>query len=484
MGKSEKNQERAESQDAREEEREESLVERKGFYATMPIPKLFFKLFIPTFLGLFSGAMLEIADAMVSGRGINSDALAAINISSPLWFTFSGLGLMFGVGVSIIAAPHLALGKFKAANKAITNAYVGSAIISAILLFFIIFFPHKVNAVLDGSPELDPYLGAYLRWMSVSFFCSMMNFLSLFIIRLDGAVKYAMWTNAVPMILNIVLNIFFVFVMHRGIEGIGWASSIGALVGFIMSIIYYAKYAKALHPVKPKFVGKYIKSMWKESCRIMTLGFSTFLGETAISGLFLVGNYMFMENLHEKGVAAFSVACALLPIIFMLGNAAVQSAIPIITYNHAIKQFGRIRQTVFLSIVVVVTLSMITTIVVSVFHNPIVSVFIKDSHDAFELATKGLPIFSTSFILFALNVLLIGFYQSLENVKASVSFMLLRGFIILIPCFIFLPSIIGTKGLWLALPISEMITTIIILIDFTRNFFKRVEAAEHIKEAE
>lgn len=66
----------------------------------MNIPRLFVKLFVPTLLGLLFGAMLNLADGIFVGRGVGSDALAAINIAAPLFLVATGLALMFGAGVS------------------------------------------------------------------------------------------------------------------------------------------------------------------------------------------------------------------------------------------------------------------------------------------------------------------------------------------------------------------------------------------------
>ena len=36
----------------------------------------------------------------------------------------------------------------------------------------------------------------------------------------------------------------------------------------------------------------------------------------------------------------------------------------------------------------------------------------------------------------------------------------MRGFIFLVPSFMFLPEALGTKGIWLALCLSELLTTL------------------------
>lgn len=52
-------------------------------FGTMNIPKLFRKMFIPTLLGMVLSATINIADGIFVGRGVGSDALAAVNIVAP-----------------------------------------------------------------------------------------------------------------------------------------------------------------------------------------------------------------------------------------------------------------------------------------------------------------------------------------------------------------------------------------------------------------
>lgn len=85
-------------------------------FGSMEIPKLFRKLLIPTVLGMVFSAVFVITDGIFVGRGIGSDALAAINITAPLFLISTGVGLMFGVGASVVASIHLAQGKVKAAR--------------------------------------------------------------------------------------------------------------------------------------------------------------------------------------------------------------------------------------------------------------------------------------------------------------------------------------------------------------------------------
>lgn len=80
------------------------------------IKTLFRKLLLPTVLGMIFSALFVITDGIFVGKGIGSDALAAVNIVAPLWLFSTGVGLMFGVGASVVASIHLSHGKVKVAR--------------------------------------------------------------------------------------------------------------------------------------------------------------------------------------------------------------------------------------------------------------------------------------------------------------------------------------------------------------------------------
>ena len=92
---------------------------------------------------------------------------------------------------------------------------------------------------------------------------------------------------------------------------------------------------------------------------------------------------------------------------------------------------------------------------------------------AARIAIEGYPYFSTAFVFFILNLTVIGYYQSVEQVKPATALALLRGFIFLIPSFLLLPKAMGTNGIWLALCLSEVLTTICILVGFLIRTAKR-----------
>lgn len=427
-----------------------------------PIPRLLLKLLWPTLLGLMFSAMFNIVDGIFVGRGVGSDALAAVNIAAPAFMIATGISLMLGSGVSVVAAIHLSKGNVKAANINVTQAFTVGLLLMTVVATLIFLFPSATCHLFGGSARLEPYVTDYLVYIAPTMLCTVLLMGGMFVIRLDGSPKFAMSVNIVAAVLNIFLDWLFVFPLHMGIAGAAIATTIAEVVGTLMIIWYMTCRSKTLHWYKPKFSRRAIRLTVRNVGYMAGLGLSTFIGETAISCTMIVGNYMYISMLHEDGVAAFSVACYLLPLVFMFGNAIAQSALPIISYNHGLGQNLRVRQTIRLSVILAVVCGIILSVLGIVYPTPLINMFLVPGTAAHDICVKGFPLFAMSFLFFSLNIVLIGCYQSLEKARAATTFMLLRGYIFILPCFMLLPHVIGSSGLWLAIPVSEVVTLLCI----------------------
>lgn len=430
------------------------------------IRKLFVKLFIPTLMGLIFGSILNIADGIFVGKGVGSDALAAVNIAAPIYLIVSATALMFASGVSVVAAVHLSHGNFKAANINVTQAFTVPTLLMAVVAVVTMVFARDLNYIFGGSPVLEPYVVDYLRYVGIMPVFYLICITGPFVIRLDGAPKYGMLCNVIPSLVNIFLDWLFVFPFHMGIKGAAIATTLSMMLGAVMTMVYMLWFSKTLHFYRLKFSCTSMRLTIRNIGYMAKVGFPTFIADGAICCMIVVGNYMFMMLLHEDGVAAFSVCCYLFPLVFMFGNAITQSQLPIVSYNYGQHNTQRIKATLKLTITVGFVCGMLITFVGIFLCDWLMSLFLDCGTNAFNIAIGGFPLFSLSFIGFTLNLVLIGFLQSIEKARASISLMLLRGLIVLVPVFIALPLLIGERGLWFAVPISETITLIVIIVYF------------------
>ena len=196
---------------------------------------------------------------------------------------------------------------------------------------------------------------------------------------------------------------------------------------------------------------------------VSTIFLRAVLTTFGVKRLMITGNYMFLSRLGEGGVAAFSVGCYLFPIIFSISNAVAQSSQPIISYNYGAGNMERVGRALRIALGTAVISGLLITLCMWT-GSPLLSlVFLPAGSEAYGIASKGLPLLGLCALFFAVNITFIGYYQSIERVVISTVYSMLRGMIFVIPAFLFLPSLIGDAGLWLALPVAEMATMLIIM---------------------
>lgn len=93
---------------------------------------------------------------------------------------------------------------------------------------------------------------------------------------------------------------------------------------------------------------------------------------------------------------------------------------------------------------------------------PLVALFINPGCIAAGIAQNVFPYYAIGIPFFILNVAIVGYCQSIERMKAAMTFVFLRGIGLLIPTYFLLPSLLETEGIWLSMPLAEILTLAII----------------------
>ena len=430
---------------------------------TLSVPALFRIYLVPTLLGMLSLCAVTATDGIFVGRGCGSDALAAVNICIAPTMVMMGIGLMLGVGASVVASIHMANDNVKAARLNITQSLVVATIVVGLFLVISLSRTGLTGRILGSSDSLIHLVKAYMPWIFGACMFQVWCAIGLFVVRLDGSPKYAMWCNVLPGLMNVVLDYVFIFPLGMGVRGAALATFLSCMAGGIMVMCYLGWFASSLRLIRVKLSRRSVALTLRNIGYQCKIGISALMGEATMGVLMLMGNLMFMRYMGDDGVGAFSIACYYCPFVFMIGNAIAQSAQPIISYNYGLGQNVRVRATERLAIMTAVVCGLAVTGAFVFFPKSMVGLFLDPTTPAAGIAISGFPEYSTAFVFFIFNLTAIGYFQSVEKVVPSVVFALLRGVVLLVPSFMLLPMALGGDGIWLALAFSECTTSVVIV---------------------
>ena len=427
------------------------------------VTALFFKQLFPALLGMIASAIYVVVDGIFVGQGVGSDGIAAVNINNPLMTFVSGIGLMFGMGGGVITALHLSRGQHKAANRVLTQTVITIFVFSAMISLVLCLFSHEVGFLLGSDEHLIESVAEYLFWYAQCFpFMVMMTVLPFFI-RLSNP-NVPMWALSIGAIVNVILDYLFIFVFEWGLTGAAIATNIGQTLGALIMFVYLLRPNHAVGFTHPKVNFRTMLFTLRDIRYMIFLGFSVFLGEITVSIMGIAGNYAFMQHLGSDGVAAYSIVCYVFPVIFMVFNATVQSAQPIVSYNYGCGQIDRSQQALRLALFFAVGMASLMALAFLFVANPIVSLFIPNPENpAWKIAVEGLPYFAADFVFFGINTVIIGYYMSLERLYSANMLTIIRGILPVI-FFFTLPSYFGDSGLWIAVAAADCGTTLTIML--------------------
>lgn len=425
---------------------------------SLRVGTLFRKLFVPTLLGMVSMSAVAVVDGIFVGHGVGSDGIAAVNICIPLLMIFTGIGLMAGVGSSVVSSIHFARGQVKAARINVTQALLFVTLVTLLPVTVILAFPRLTALLLGSSEHLLPLVVDYLIWFVPGLIPQLWIAVGLFVVRLDGAPRLAMWCSVLSALVNVLLDWLFIFPLGWGVMGAAFASTISIATGGVIVVRYLTHGARTLRLYRLKWSRKSFRLTFRNigyQCRI---GSSALLGEMTMAVLLFTGNQVFMRYLGDAGVGAFGITCYYMPFIFMIGNAVAQSAQPIISYGFGRMEWPRVIEARRIALLTALACGCLVAACFIAVPRLLVALFVDPADPAAQIAIDGFPLFAPGCIFFVVNLAAIGYFQSLERLAPATLFALLRGLVLLVPSFVFLPQLLGVSGIWFAMPLSECLT--------------------------
>lgn len=441
-------------------------------FGSTDIRILFRKMLYPTVASMVFTALFIIVDGIFVGKGVGSDALAAVNIVAPVWLFATSIGLMAGMGGAVTASVSMARGKPEAARINMTQSLTVSSLFLVLCTVVILVYDDDVLRLLGCSQRLyapaKDYILGFVPFMTVN----ALLISTQFFVRLDASPRYAMTANVIATVLNIIFDYLFIFIFNWGIFGAAIATSLGSVVGVIIMLRYLGRSSNRLHFVPLKTGRKAMMHMLRSTVNTCKIGFPSFLGEITIAAMMLCGNYVFMSYTGEPGVAAFSIACYFFPIIFMLYSSIAQSAQPIISFNYGLSCLPRVHSAFKVALKTAIICGMLFFAVTALLSPQITLLFINPSDAAYPVSVSGLPLFAAGMIPFAINIISTGYFQSVKRIRGAIFVTVMRGFVFIPGAFLIVPRLWGVPGIWLSVPAGEFVTAILVYAIYAYTRYK------------
>lgn len=416
-----------------------------------PVKGLFFRYLIPSIMGTMVTSIYVLADTIMIGKGLGSVAMAALNIALPIYNIFFGLGLLFGVGGSVLMSIYRGRGEKEKADAYFTAAFLMNLAVWLILLIFCVLFMEDLAWILGGTEETMPYIMEYIPYiiwgMGAYFFSS---FLQTFV-RNDGAPNLAMNAVIAGGVTNIVLDYVFIFPMDMGMAGAAIATVIGScLTVFMLAAHFFTK----KNQLEWNFRG--IKRSYLKE--IIMNGTASFLIEIASGITIFVFNLQLLRYVGNTGVTVYGIICNTAIVVTCLSKGVNQAAQPILSVNYGAglkKRTGEVQKLTMITSLIVCGVIVLIGVVIPDFFTYI---FLNPDKNILSMSGDAVRIYFIGFLFMAVNMVYICYFQAIVKNSYALLLCLLRGCILVLVFVYVLPLFLGVYGIWLAFPAAELLT--------------------------
>lgn len=215
--------------------------------------KQIFLFSIPFLIGNLFQQFYNIADMVIVGRTLDTNAYAAVASTGGLvWFT-SGSIQALTVGFSAITARFFGAKDEEGIKRSFASAIRLSAIISIIFALLCIIFCRPLLEFLRTPDDIFDRTYRYIIWMFAGLIATALFNLLSNMLRSLGDSKTPLYFLVIACVVNIILDFLFIAVCGMDTDGAGLATVLAQLISGLLCIVYIAKKHPLLHVKRRHF---------------------------------------------------------------------------------------------------------------------------------------------------------------------------------------------------------------------------------------
>ncbi|WP_270413160.1 MATE family efflux transporter [Ligilactobacillus ruminis] len=422
---------------------------------TAPLGRLMLSLALPTVLAQLINVLYNVVDRIYIGhmQGDGNLALTGVGVTLPIITLIAAFSAFAGAGGAPLAAIELGKKDERKASLIMGNSAWLLVFFSIVLTIGFLIFKVPILYAFGASSKTIAYANEYITiYLLGTIFVQLALGLNAFISG-QGAAKAAMLSVLIGAVINIVLDPIFIFALHLGVRGAALATVISQFVSAVWVVSFLKSKRSVLHLrlVRPD------KSL---ILKIAALGIAPFVMQSTESLVTITFNTGLQRYGGDLYVGSMSILMSIMQLIVIPVNGITQGVQPIVSYNYGAGNRLRVKETV-IRLVSVCLLGTLILAGVAIFCPGIYASMFTNDAELVALTCRIMPIFFLGIAIFGIQAACQSTFLALGQAKISLFIATLRKIILLIPLALILPKFLGVKGIYIAEPVSDVISVIV-----------------------
>lgn len=402
-------------------------------------------------LGMLGISLYILADTYFISKSLGANGLAALNLALPVYNLIHGSGLMLGMGGGTKYAIWQSQNQEERAKETLGNTLALAGLFSLIFVGLGLVFSQNLTALLGADEAVFADAHTYLKVLLLFAPAFIFNDVLLSFVRNDGSPGLSMTAMLVGSVSNIVLDYVFMFPMGMGMFGAVFATGLSAGISMLWVLPHWfgnrAGCALCLGRLSRQ-----------TALQNLSLGFPSLVEQLSSGVVLLTFNFIILHLQGNTGVAAYGVIANLSLVASAVYAGLAQGVQPLISRAYGHGDLPRGRRLLRYALCTMAAIALGIYLAVSLFTQPITAIFNSQANQQLQdIACSGLTLYFLCGPFLGYNIIVSVFFTSTQTPLPAHIISLLRGLVLIVPMAFILSAVGGMTGVWLAVPITELL---------------------------
>jgi putative MATE family efflux protein len=414
-------------------------------------------LLIVSIVMMFGATVSMSIDNIMAGHFVGSDAIAAMNITMPLFVAVSLVSSIIANGGSALAARLLGKNEKAKVNALFTYVLLADLVVGAVIIACV--YPNTdaiVEAIGAKDAVLKEMAAQYVRGLLIGVLPIMFNAALLGFIRIAGNPHLSAVSVLLMSAVNITLNYVFAGLLGMGMFGLALATGAGYLASCLISLNYLLRGKCFLRLTK-------LGDIAKNTGSIVNLGLPSALTSltSVVRGIAL--NVVVAIQLGTVALQAMSVQSAIANLVGCASLGVGFTIIPLAGIFFGEQDTQAMHKTVKGSLTMGLYINLFFAVVISLLARPLARMFNIDDPEAISMIMRSVWFFAASMPFAMLSYAFVCYFQNVNKVWLANTLIISKVVFLLIFTLPFVTSL-GDTAIWLGGFLSEFMSSLFALV--------------------
>jgi len=422
------------------------------------IGQLMLKLSLPALTGLLVMTMYNVVDTIFVGHYVGPSGIAGLTIVFPAQMLTMAIGQMMGMGGASLISRSIGAGNIHRAEHALGNALTAAVALSVVVMIAGLSNTDMWLRLMGASETVLPYAREYMDIILIAVPFKTIAMAQSSLIRAEGNARVPMTGMIIGAVLNIILDAVFIILLDMGIRG----AALGTLIASLVTTLYFMRY----YLLGKSFLKIHTKTLiieWGILGAILAIGIAAFASLSASSLTVVFINRALATFGGDVAISAYGLVNRIMMFAFMPGIVISQGLQPILGFNYGAKRYDRALKAIKIAVIAATTFSIIVFLAVYFAPEVFIRVFTTDGE---VIAVGSYAARRIFFLRYLIGFIIVGstVFQAMGKAPQAFVTAIARPVLFLLPLVFILPKYWQLDGVWLAFPITDVLTFILVLV--------------------